>query len=155
MQTYELIAPCHFGMESVVKNEIYDLGYEITDVSDGRVTFLGDADAIARANIGLRTAERILLKVGQFEARTWEELFQGTYALPWEELLPCDAKFWVTKASSVKSALFSPSDIQSVMKKAMVEKMKTRYHLAVFPEDGDAYPVRVFLMKDQDRKSVV
>lgn len=149
MQTYELIAPCHFGMESVVKNEIYDLGYEITDVSDGRVTFLGDADAIARANIGLRTAERILLKVGQFEAKTWEELFQGTYALPWEELLPCDAKFWVTKASSVKSALFSPSDIQSVMKKAMVEKMKTRYHLAVFPEDGDAYPVRVFLMKDQ------
>ena len=108
MQTYELIAPCHFGMESVVKNEIYDLGYEITDVSDGRVTFLGDADAIARANIGLRTAERILLKVGQFEAKTWEELFQGTYALPWEDFLPCDARFWVTKASSVKSALFSP-----------------------------------------------
>lgn len=149
MQTFELIAPCHFGMESIVKNEIYDLGYEITGVEDGRVTFLGDADAIARANIGLRTAERVLLKVGQFEARTFDELFEGTYALPWEEILPKDARFWVTKASSVKSQLFSPSDIQSIMKKAMVEKMKTRYHLNTFPEDGDSYPVRVFLLKDQ------
>ncbi len=148
MQTYELIAPCHFGMESVLKREIYDLGYEITEVSDGRVTFEGDAEAVARANIGLRTAERVLLKVGSFKAVTYEELFQGTRALPWEEFLPPDARFWVTKAASVKSRLFSPSDIQSVMKKAMVERMKTGWRRDTFPETGDDYPVRVFLMKD-------
>ncbi len=115
MQTFELIAPCHFGLESVVKNEIYDLGYEITEVDDGRVTFEGDAEAIVRANLSLRTAERVLLKIGSFHAETFEDLFQGTRALPWEELLPKDARFWVTKASSVKSKLFSPSDCQSVM----------------------------------------
>lgn len=148
MQQYELIAPCHFGLESVVKREIYDLGYEISEVADGRVSFYGDAEAIARANIGLRTAERILLKVGSFHAETFEELFQGTKALPWEEFLPGDARFWVTKAASVKSKLFSPSDIQSVMKKAMVERMKGFYGIEHFPETGAHYPVRVFLMKD-------
>lgn len=148
MQQYELIAPCHFGMESVVKREIYDLGYEISEVVDGRVSFYGDAEAIARANIGLRTAERILLKVGSFHAETFEDLFQGTRSLPWEEFLPYDARFWVTKAASVKSRLFSPSDIQSVMKKAMVERMKGVYGAEHFPETGADYPVRVFLMKD-------
>ena len=85
MKTYELIAPCHFGLEAVLKREIIDLGYDILQVEDGRVTFLGDADAICRANIFLRTAERILLKVGSFHAETFEELFQGTKSLPWEE----------------------------------------------------------------------
>lgn len=149
MQTFELIAPCHFGLESVVKNEIYDLGYEITEVDDGRVTFEGDAEAIVRANLSLRTAERILLKIGSFHAETFEDLFQGTRALPWEELLPKDAKFWVTKASSVKSKLFSPSDIQSVMKKAMVSRMSEHYGLTQFPETGASYPVRVFIKKDE------
>ena len=149
MTAYELIAPCHFGLESVVKNEIYDLGYEITEVTDGRVSFAGDEDAITRANICLRTPERILLKIGCFHAETFEELFQGTMALPWENYLPKNAKFWVTKAASVKSRLFSPSDIQSIMKKAMVERMKKIYHLEVFPEDGASYPVRVFLLKDE------
>lgn len=149
MQQFELITPCHFGMESVVKNEIYDLGYEISEVSDGRVTFTGDEEAIARANIGLRSAERVLYKVGSFKAQNWDELFNGTYALPWDEILPRNAKFWVTKASSVKSALFSPSDIQSIMKKAMVEKMKTRWHVTYFSEDGASFPVRVFLYKDE------
>lgn len=148
MQQYELIAPCHFGMESVVKKEIYELGYEIAEVVDGRVTFYGDEEAIARANIGLRTAERILLKVGAFRAQTYEELFQGTRSLPWEDFLPRDARFWVTKAASVKSRLYSPSDIQSVMKKAMVERMKQAYGLVHFPETGADYPLRVFLMKD-------
>ena len=148
MARYELIVPCHFGRESVLKNEIYDIGYEITEVSDGRVTFLGDEEAIARANIFLRTGERVLLKVGSFRAETFEELFQGTLSLPWEEFLPADARFWVTKAASVKSKLFSPSDIQSVMKKAMVERMKTGHGRSDFPETGDSYPVRVFLMKD-------
>lgn len=149
MQTFELIAPCHFGLESVVKNEIYDLGYEITEVDDGRVTFEGDAEAIVRANLSLRTAERVLLKIGSFHAETFEDLFQGTRALPWEELLPGDAKFWVTKASSVKSKLFSPSDIQSVMKKAMVSRMSEHYGLTLFPETGASYPVRVFIKKDE------
>lgn len=149
MHEFELIAPCHFGMESVLKNEIYDIGYEISSVEDGRVTFIGDAEAIVRANIMLRTAERILLKVGSFHAETFEELFQGTKALAWEDYLPKDAKFWVTKAASVKSKLFSPSDIQSVMKKAMVSRMSQKYHIEQFPEDGASYPVRVFLKKDE------
>ena len=95
MDRYELIAPCHFGMEAVLKREIYDLGYDITLVEDGRVTFEGDAEAICRANIFLRTAERVLLKVGKFHAETFDELFEQTKALPWEDYLPEDAKFWV------------------------------------------------------------
>ncbi len=149
MKTFECIAPCHFGLEAVLKREIIELGYEITSVEDGRVTFIGDAEAVCRANVFLRTAERILIKVGQFHAETFDELFEGTRALPWEMYLPQNAKFWVTKAASVKSKLFSPSDIQSIMKKAMVERMRKVYHVDWFPEDGDAFPVRVFLYKDE------
>ena len=149
MKTFECIAPCHFGLEAVLKREIIELGYEITSVEDGRVTFIGDAEAVCRANVFLRTAERILIKVGQFHAETFDELFEGTKALPWEEYLPQNAKFWVTKAASVKSKLFSPSDIQSIMKKAMVERMRKVYRVNWFPEDGDAFPVRVFLHKDE------
>lgn len=148
MDRYELIAPCHFGMEAVLKREIYDLGYDITLVEDGRVTFEGDAEAICRANIFLRTAERVLLKVGKFHAETFDELFEQTKALPWEDYLPEDAKFWVAKASSIKSKLFSPSDIQSIVKKAIVERMKEDYETDWFEEDGAAYPIRMFLMKD-------
>lgn len=147
-KVYELIAPCHFGLESVLKKEILDLGYEISQVEDGRVTFLGDVEAICRANIFLRTTERILLKVGSFRAVTFEELFQGIKALPWEEFIPQDGKFWVKKAGSIKSKLFSPSDIQSIMKKAMVDRMKRAYETAVIPETGVSYPVRVSLYKD-------
>ena len=147
-QTYELIAPCHFGLEAVMKKEILDLGYEVSQVEDGRVTFIGDAEAICRANIFLRTTERVLLKVGSFHAETFEDLFQGTRAIPWEEYLPKDAKFWVAKASSIKSKLFSPSDIQSIMKKAMVERMKKAYGIEWFPENGASFPLRVFLHKD-------
>ena len=146
---YELLAPCHFGLEAVLKKEIIDLGYEISQVEDGRVTFIGDAEAICRANVFLRTAERILLKVGSFTAISFEELFQGTRNIPWEDYIPQDGKFWVAKASSIKSKLFSPSDIQSVMKKAMVERMKSRYGVNWFAENGSAYPLRVFLYKDQ------
>ena len=124
MEHFELIAPCHFGLESVMKKEITDLGYEVSQVEDGRVTFIGDAEAVCRANIFLRTTERILLKAGSFHAETFEDLFQGTKAIPWERYLPRDGRFWVAKASSIKSRLFSPSDIQSVMKKAMVERMR-------------------------------
>ena len=148
MNTFELIVPCHFGLEAVMKKEILDLGYEVSQVEDGRVTFIGDAEAICRANIFLRTTERVLLKVGSFHAETFEELFQGTRAIPWEEYLPKDAKFWVAKASSIKSKLFSPSDIQSIMKKAMVERMKKAYGIEWFPESGASFPLRVFLHKD-------
>lgn len=149
MNRIELIAPCHFGLEAVLKREILDLGYEISSVEDGRVTFQGDAEAVCRANIFLRTAERVLLKVGSFQAVSFEELFEKTKALPWEAYIPKAGKFWVTKASSVKSRLFSPSDIQSVMKKAMVRRLQEHYRMECFPEDGPEYPVRVFLMKDQ------
>ena len=149
MRKYELIAPCHFGLEAVLKKEIIDLGYDITAVEDGRITFFGDEEAVSRANIFLRTAERILIKIGSFRAETFEELFQGTKNLPWEEYIPEDGKFWVAKAASVKSKLFSPSDIQSIMKKAMVERLKEKYRVSWFEESGESFPIRVFLMKDE------
>ena len=145
----DLIAPCHFGLEAVLKREIHDLGYEILSVEDGRVTFQGDAEAVCRSNIFLRTAERILIRVGSFHAETFDQLFEGTKALEWENYILPDARFWVAKAASVKSRLFSPSDIQSIMKKAMVERMKQHYHKEWFPETGASYPVRVFIKKDE------
>ena len=149
MKTYELIAPCHFGLEAVLKREIDDLGYDISKTEDGRVTFIGDMEALCRANVFLRSAERILLKAGSFTARTFDELFECTKALPWEEWIPKDGKVWVTKASTVKSKLYSSSDIQSIMKKAIVERLKSAYHTEVIPETGASYPVRVFAMKDE------
>ena len=149
MRTFDLLVPCHFGLEAVLKREIYDLGYEITKVEDGRVTFEGDEEAVCRANIFLRTAERVMIQVGRFKATTFEELFQGIKNLPWEEYIPEDGKFWVKKASSINSKLFSPSDIQSIAKKAMVERMKQKYHKEWFKEDGASYPVRIFLLKDE------
>ena len=148
MKTFELIAPCHFGLEAVLKKEILDLGYEISLVEDGRVTFIGDDEAICRANVFLRTAERVLLKAGSFKAETFEELFQGTRNIPWEDFIPEDGKFWVAKASSIKSKLFSPSDIQSIMKKAIVERLKSVYGISWFQEDGASFPIRVAFMKD-------
>lgn len=148
MKYMELIAPCHFGMEAVLKREILDLGYEISKVEDGKVTFLADAAGIPQANIFLRTTERILLKTGEFKAVTFDELFEKTKAIPWENYIPKDGKFWVAKANSVKSALFSPSDIQSIMKKAIVERLKGVYGISWFPEDGASFPIRVAFMKD-------
>ncbi|MDE6530844.1 MAG: class I SAM-dependent RNA methyltransferase [Lachnospiraceae bacterium] len=149
MNRYELIAPCHFGLEAVLKKEIIDIGYDISSVEDGRVCFYGDEEAVCRANVNLRTAERILIKVGGFHAETFEELYQGTKALPWERYIPEDGKFWVAKAASVKSKLFSPSDIQSIMKKAMVDRLKEKYGIQWFAEDGESFPIRAFLMKDE------
>lgn len=149
METFELIAPCHFGLEAILKREIQDLGYEVSLVEDGKVTFIGDAEAICQANIFLRTAERVLLKVGKFRAVTFEELFEKVKALPWERYIPADGKFWVTKATSVKSQLFSPSDIQSIVKKAIVERLKSQYRLSWFPEEGAEYPIRITFLKDE------
>ncbi len=148
MQEMEFIAPCHFGLEAVLKREITDLGYEIVSVEDGRVTFKGSAESLVRANIFIRTAERIMLKVGSFRAVTFDELFEGTKALPWEEMIPKDGKFWVTKATTNKSKLFSGSDIQSIVKKAIVDRLKGIYHINWFEENGAEYPIRVFILKD-------
>ena len=144
----ELMTPCHFGLEAMMKREITDLGYDITEVEDGRVTFAGDAEAVALANINLRTTERVLIRVGRFRAVTFDELFEATRALPWEDFIPKDGKFWVAKANSVKSQLFSPSDIQSIMKKAIVERLKGIYHVNWFRENGASYPIRVSIVKD-------
>lgn len=149
MKKYQLVVPCHFGLESVLKREIIDLGYETSLVEDGRITFEGDAEAICRANIFLRSAERVLLQVAKFKAYSFEELFQNVKAISWEDYIPVDGKFWVTKASSVKSKLFSTSDIQSIVKKAMVERMKLKYNVSWFDEDGAAYPIRIFIIKDE------
>jgi len=149
MNRYEFVAPCHFGLESILKREITDLGYEITQVEDGRVNFAGDESAFSRANIFLRTAERVLLKVDKFKAETYDELFEKTKAIQWENYIPVNGKFWVAKATSIKSKLFSPSDIQSIMKKAIVERLKQVYKIEWFPEDGNEYPIRITFMKDE------
>ena len=146
---YELFAPCHFGLEAVLKREIMDLGYEVTEVVDGRVTFRGDDEAIARCNVFLRTTERVMLKVGSFKALTFDELFEKTKALPWESFIPKDGKFWVKKASSIKSKLFSPSDIQRIVKKAIVDRLSGKYNILRFPEDGSEYPIRITILKDE------
>ena len=149
MEKTELIAPCHFGMEAVLKREIADLGYEVVAVDNGKVTFAGDIQAVARANIFLRTTERILLKAAQFKAETFDELFEQIKAVPWEQYIPEDGKFWVAKANSVSSKLFSPSDIQKIVKKAMVERLKQTYHTDWFEETGESYPLRISILKDE------
>ena len=149
MKTFPIVLPCHFGLEAVLKREVYDLGYDIEEVSDGRVTFIGDADAVCRSNVFLRTAERVLICVGRFKAYTFDELFENVKACPWEEFIPEKGRFWVIKANSINSKLFSPSDIQSIVKKAMVERLKMKYNVDWFEESGADYPVRVFINKDE------
>ncbi|TCK90491.1 putative N6-adenine-specific DNA methylase [Natranaerovirga hydrolytica] len=149
MDKVQLIAPCVFGVEAVLKREIQQLGYNIIDVEDGRVTFEGDREAICRSNIFLRSAERVLIKVGSFRATSFEELFDKVKALEWENYLEKDSKFWVTKASSIKSKLFSPSDIQSIVKKSIVDRLRRIYKAEWFEETGSQYPIRVFIKKDQ------
>ena len=149
MEKLTLVVPCHFGVESVLKREILNLGYEITKVEDGRVTFEGDSLAVCRANVFLRTAERVLVQVARVKAVTYDQLFEAVKALDWEKYIPKDGKFWVKKAASIKSKLFSPSDIQRIVKKAIVEKLKTEYHTDWFEEDGAEYPIRVFFYKDE------
>ena len=145
---FELYAPCHFGLEAVLKKEIIDIGYDITKVEDGRVYFEGDDEAVARANMWLRTTERVMINVAQFRATSFSELFDSVADIPWEEYIPVDGKFWVSKATSVKSKLFSPSDIQSIVKKAMVERLKRIYKKDWFEETGAEYPLRVSINKD-------
>ncbi len=143
-----LTTPCNFGVEAIVNREIKNLGYEIAQTVDGRVDFYGDELAIARANIALRTAERVLLKVGEFTAVTFEQLFEQTKALTWGDFIPADAEFPVAKANSLKSTLFSIPDIQAIVKKAVVEKLKAKYKQEWFAETGARYPIHVFANKD-------
>ena len=149
MADYKLVAPCLFGLESVLKREIMDLGYEIDEVEDGRVAFRGDALAICRSNIWLRTAERVMVEVGRFTATNFDELFNAVETIEWERYIPVDGKFWVSKASSIKSKVYSARDIQSIVKKAMVSRMSLAYGYEHFKEDGAEYPVRIFIKKDQ------
>ena len=151
MHQYEFIAPCHFGTEACTKKEISALGYEITGVSDGKVEFTGPVEAMCRANIFLRTTERVLLKEGEFDARSWDELFEKTLALPWEEMIPWNGRVWVAKANSVKSALFSPRDFQTIIQKAIVRRLQTAYHREGqrLPMDGPEYALRVAAYKDR------
>ncbi|MBO5552132.1 MAG: class I SAM-dependent RNA methyltransferase [Lachnospiraceae bacterium] len=148
MQKYDLICPCHFGLEAVLKREIQELGYEIARTEDGRVIFHGDADAVVMENIHLLTAERVLIDCAGFEARTFEELFENVKSVRWEDYIPKDGRFWVKKASSVNSKLFSPRDIQSIVKKAIVDHLSGVYGISHFEETGAEYPLRVFINKD-------
>lgn len=151
---HNLVSPCHFGLEAVLKRELADIGLEVTKVEDGRVYYTGDESAIARANMFLRTTERVLLVVGEFEAGTYDELFENVKALDWFEYMPEDANFYVTKAASIKSKLFSPSDIQRIVGKAVVESMKRRYRIEHFAKSGAEYPIRVTLNKDRVTVSI-
>ncbi len=144
-----LTAPCHFGLEAVLKRELKDLGLAVTKTEDGRVFFSGDAYDLCRANIFLRTADRILIQIGEFDATTFDDLFEGTKALPWEQYLPADARFWVKKATSIDSKLHSAPAIQRIMKKAMVSRMQQALKADRFPENGADYPIRVLIRKDR------
>ncbi len=146
--TYKLTAPCLFGLESVLKKEIENLGYDIVSVDDGRVSFSGDGDAVSRTNLWLRTAERVLLDVGECKVLTFDELFEAVKAMPWEDYIPKDGKFWVSKATSIRSKLFSATDIQKIVKKAIVERLKEVYNVTWMEESGAEFPIRVFLKKD-------
>ncbi|NRD80524.1 class I SAM-dependent RNA methyltransferase [Bacillus sp. BRMEA1] len=145
--TYQIIATAAMGLEALVAKEVRALGYDC-QVDNGKVTYTGDEYAIARSNLWLRTADRIKIKIGEFKAFTFDELFEKTKALPWEHFLPEDAEFPVT-GKSVKSKLFSVSDCQAIVKKAIVERMKKHYKReSWFEENGALYRVEVALLKD-------
>ena len=144
----ELIATTAFGLEAITAREIKSLGYAVTETENGRVTFTGPVEAICRANLWLRTAERVLIKMGSFQADTFDALFEGTKALPWEQWIPERGTFPVN-GKSVKSKLTSVPDCQAIVKKAVVEKLKQQYKVAWFPEDRESYPIEVALLKNQ------
>jgi putative N6-adenine-specific DNA methylase len=147
MKKIELIATSTFGMESVVKEELNNLGYTDVKVENGKLTYTADWSGIARSNLWLRTADRVKWKIGEFKALSFEELFEKTKALPWSDIIPKDAKFPVLGRSH-KSKLFSISDSQAIVKKAIVEKMKAAYRIEWFPEEGDEYVIEVSLLND-------
>ena len=144
----ELIATATFGLEAVVRREVEALGYEIIKTEDGKVTYSGDERAVIRSNLWLRSADRVLLKMAEFEAKTFEELFQGVKSVEWERIIPVDGRFTVT-CSTVKSQLHHPPSIQSIAKKAVVERMKLAYGKERFPETGADHTIKVTILKDR------
>ncbi|NLV22327.1 MAG: class I SAM-dependent RNA methyltransferase [Syntrophomonadaceae bacterium] len=148
MQKIDLIATAAFGLESIVANELKVLGYENLKVENGRVDFMADLSAITRCNLWLRSADRVLIKVGEFQALSFAELFEQTKALPWADWLPENAEFPV-EGKSVRSKLFSVPDCQAIVKKAIVEKMKIRYPRRWFEENGPKYKIQVALLNDR------
>ncbi len=147
MKTFELIATSTFGLETVVRREVEDLGYDINTVTDGKITYTGDVEAIVLSNLWLRSADRVLLKMGEFKATSFEELFNQTAQLPWENWITKDAKFTVN-GKSVKSQLFSISDCQAIVKKAIVTRLQKHYSVDWFEETGPSYTVQVSILKD-------
>lgn len=147
MAKMELIAATAFGLEAIVARELKNIGYEDMEVQNGRVSFMANEEGIARANMWLRCADRVGVKMGEFKAQSFEELFQQTKALPWEEWLPVDARFPVT-GKSVKSKLYSVPDCQAIVKKAIVERLKEHYGLSWFEETGPLYAIQAAILKD-------
>ncbi len=148
MEKLNLIATASFGIESVVADELRELGYSDLKVDNGKVEFTGTIYDICKTNIWLRSADRVLLKVGEFEAKSFEELFEKTKALPWHKIIERNGKFPVAKISSVKSTLFSKSDSQAIVKKAVVESLKQKYRVDWFSEDGADFEIKVQILKD-------
>ena len=142
------VIPCLLGLESIIANEMKELGAENVVSENGRVLFSGDETMLARANICSRYSERIQILVGEFYARSFEELFQGTKALPWEEWIGAYDAFPV-KGYSLNSTLFSVSDCQSIIKKAVVERMKSKYGISWFDETGPIHQIQFSIMKDK------
>lgn len=144
---FDIIATTTFGLEALVKKELEDLGYKDLKVSNGKIELQGEAKDIAILNIHLRCAERVLIKVGEFKAYTFDELFEKTKALAWENIIPADGEFPVN-GKSVKSKLFSISDCQSIVKKAIVERLKQKYKVDWFEETGSLYKIEISMFKD-------
>lgn len=144
----EIIAATAFGLEAVVKREIEALGYRIIKSEDGKITFSGDERAVVKANLWLRSADRVLIKMAEFEALEFEELFQQVKAIPWEEWIPPDGKF-IVNGSSVKSKLSSVPACQSVAEKAIVERLREIYAVDYFEKSGALYDIKISLLKDR------
>ena len=147
MAEFQLIATATFGLEAVVAREVKALGYDKVKVENARVTFTGDEKAICRSNLWLRSADRVLIKMGEFPATSFEELFEKTKALPWPEIMPENACFPV-EGKSIRSGLFSVPNCQAIVKKAVVESMKRKYRRQWFEETGPRYTIEVALLND-------
>lgn len=150
MKNYTLISPCFFGMEKMLAREITNLGYEIIKTEDGTITYKTDEFGIAKSNMWLRCAERVHLKIAEFEAKSFDELFENTKRINWSRYIPYGAQFPISKASSIKSKLYSTPDVQAIVKKAIVESLKKSYlEDGLLKEDKEKYPIFVFIHKDK------
>lgn len=147
MEKFKLIATTTFGLEAIARRELENLGYEILKVTDGKIYFEGDLSDIAKANIWLRTADRVLILLDQFEARTFEELFDKVYEIDWVNIIPKNGNF-IVNGKSIKSKLYSVPDCQRITEKAIIEKLKTKYDIQWFEKSGALYELEVSLLKD-------